>query len=130
MGIMHGGELFVPKLPSMRILDLVSAIAPECAIKYIGIRPGEKIHETLLPKDESPRTIEFKDFFLIQPNLNFWKKNSDIVGGRPIAEDFEYVSGTNSHFLTAKELRQQVGLLFPEEFRRMELERDKIRAIC
>ena len=70
---MVGGEIFVPKLPSMNIMDLAKALAPECTIKTIGIRSGEKIHEIMVPRDDSRHTLEFKDHYIIQPDFHFWK---------------------------------------------------------
>jgi UDP-N-acetylglucosamine 4,6-dehydratase/5-epimerase len=101
-----GGELFVPKIPSMNIMDLAKAIGPECKIKIIGIRPGEKLHEVMIPRDDARNTLEFDNYYIIQPDFRFFKhrfKNND---GRPVPEDFEYNSGTNSWWLTEEELRK------------------------
>jgi UDP-N-acetylglucosamine 4,6-dehydratase len=108
---MCGGELFVPKIPSMNILDLATAIAPECKIEMIGIRPGEKIHEVMVPRDEARRTIEFDRFYLIQPDFRFWKRLCTWNGGRPIPDDFEYNSGSNPWRLTAQEMGEMVKRL-------------------
>jgi len=107
---MHGGEIFVPKIPSMRITDLVEAIAPGMPIEVIGIRPGEKLHEVMCPADDSHLTLEFSDHFVIRPTIQFnrpsdYTKNALGEEGEPVAEGFEYNSGTNSHFLTVGELR-------------------------
>jgi len=108
---MCGGELFVPKIPSMNMMDLTTAIAPECKIEIIGIRPGEKIHEVMVPRDEARRTIEFDRFYLIQPDFRFWKRLCTWNGGRPIPDDFEYNSGSNPWRLTAQEMGEMVKRL-------------------
>jgi UDP-N-acetylglucosamine 4,6-dehydratase len=94
--IMRGGEIFVPRLPSARVLDLARAVAPECRVEIIGIRPGEKLHETLLTEDEARRALEFEDFFVVQPGpfLRWWD-NGHLNGCRPVAEDFHYSSDRN-----------------------------------
>ena len=74
---MHGGEIFVPKLPSVRIIDLASAMAPELPQRVVGIRPGEKIHEIMCPADDSHLTIEFDDHFVIRPTITFTSRNND-----------------------------------------------------
>ena len=108
---MQGGEIFVPKIPSMRIMDLVEAIAPEIKTEIIGIRPGEKLHEIMCPLDSYYLTLEFKDHYVIKPTINFaqtidYTKNAISEIGRPVQENFEYNSGTNPHFLTIEELRE------------------------
>lgn len=109
---MLGGEIFVPKIPSMRITDLVKSFGPEIGIKVIGIRPGEKLHEVMCPADDSHLTLEFSDHFLIRPSITFYNSSNNFainaVGeqGCPVAQGFEYNSGTNSHFLTIDELRE------------------------
>ena len=108
---MQGGELFVPKIPSMRILDLAEAIAPGVPTKIIGIRPGEKLHEVMCPSDMFYETLEFKDHFVIKPSIEFGKnidytKNRLGEEGYPVPDGFEYSSGTNDVFLTVEELRE------------------------
>ena len=105
---MHGGELFVPKIPSMRITDLARAIAPECPTEIIGIRPGEKLHEAMISEDDSRQTLEFDDHFLIEPQFPWWRENSmgRHPGGRPVAEGFSYSSQTNTQWLSTEELRE------------------------
>jgi UDP-N-acetylglucosamine 4,6-dehydratase len=105
---MVGGELFVPKIPSMNIMDLAKAIAPECKIKFIGIRPGEKLHEVMIPRDEARNTLGFKNYYVIQPDFRFFARRFKNKGGKTIPEDFEYNSGTNTWWLTAKELRKMI----------------------
>lgn len=104
---MQGGELFVPKIPSMNIMDLAKAIGPECEIKIVGIRPGEKLHEAMITEDDARHTIEFDDYYVIQPEFNWWSKENK-VGSKPLASDFNYVSDTNSQWLTIEELRELV----------------------
>jgi UDP-N-acetylglucosamine 4,6-dehydratase len=108
---MQGGEIFVPKIPSMRILDLAKSIAPELAIKIIGIRPGEKLHEIMCPADDSHLTLEFDDHFVISPSITFVQQPDFSVNdlgekGKPVAQGFEYNSGTNTDFLSIEELRK------------------------
>ena len=105
--MIRGGEIFVPKIPSVKIIDLGNIFAENCKIEYIGIRPGEKIHECLLIEDESRHTKEFDDFFVIEPeqplwSYKFWKE------GKQIQEGFKYTSDTNPQWLTIKELREMV----------------------
>lgn len=101
---MVGGELFVPKIPSMNIMDLAKVIAPECKIEIIGIRPGEKLHELMITRDDVRRTLEFDDYYLIQPEFYFWKRRYNHDTGKPVPEDFEYNSGTNPWRLTEEEM--------------------------
>ena len=102
---MHGGEIFVPKIPSMRIIDLAKAIAPNCEIEIIGIRPGEKIHECLLTEDEARHSLEFDDFFVIEPEHPWWKVDL-WKGGRKLPEGFRYTSDKNTQWLTIEDLRK------------------------
>ena len=111
---MYGGEIFVPKIPSMRILDLVESLAPGLPIKNIGIRPGEKLHEIMCPADDSHLTLEFADHFVICPSIRFisqvdYSANAFGETGVPVQEGFDYSSGTNPHFLTVEELRGMNG---------------------
>jgi len=108
---MVGGELFVPKIPSMNIMDLAKAIAPECKTEIVGIRPGEKLHEVMVSKDDARRTLEFGSYFLIQPDFNYWGERFTNNGGRPVADEFEYNSGTNTHWLTIEELKEVIKTL-------------------
>jgi UDP-N-acetylglucosamine 4,6-dehydratase len=105
---MIGGELFVPKLPSMNIMDLVKSIAPECKVKTVGIRPGEKLHEIMIPKEEARKTLEFETYYVIQPNFGFWKHRFINNDGTPVPEDFEYNSGKNTWLLTENELKEMI----------------------
>ena len=105
---MVGGELFVPKIPSMTIMDLAKAIAPECKTEIIGIRPGEKLHEVMVPRDEARRTLEFKNHYIIQPDFRFFSCRFKNRSGNPVSEDFEYSSGNNSQWLTVERLRAMI----------------------
>lgn len=102
---MRGGEVFVPKLPSMNVVDLAKAVAPECATKVVGIRPGEKLHEVMVPRDDARNAIEFDDHYVIQPDFHFWRERYESGGGRLVPEDFEYNSGTNPWKLSVDEMR-------------------------
>lgn len=108
---MHGGEIFVPKIPSMRIMDLAESLAPGMPTRIIGIRPGEKLHEIMCPADDSHLTLEFDDHFIICPSITFtqpvdYKLNAIGEIGEPVKQGFEYNSGTNPIFLTVEELRE------------------------
>ena len=108
---MHGGELFVPKIPSARIVDLASALAPDLPHRLVGIRPGEKLHEMMISRDDSNHTFEFAEHFVIAPSIVFTEQSDYSVDGlgekgEPVAEGFEYVSDSNAHYLTIDELRQ------------------------
>jgi len=102
---MVGGELFVPKLPSMNIMDLAKIIAPDCKTEIIGIRSGEKLHELLITKDDARKTLEFEDHYMIQPEFYFWPHRYKGEIGKPVADDFEYNSGTNLWKLSVEEMQ-------------------------
>lgn len=106
---MYGGELFVPKIPSAHIIDLAKAVAPHLPHRLIGIRPGEKLHELMISRDDSLHTLEFRDHYVITPSIRFvegsdYACNAKGEVGQPVAEDFEYASNTNSWFLTPDEI--------------------------
>jgi UDP-N-acetylglucosamine 4,6-dehydratase len=105
---MTGGEVFIPKIPSTRILDIAQAVAPECATKIVGIRPGEKLHECMIPQDEARQTLQFDDHFVITPALRFWTERAIGQGGRPCGPDFSYSSDNNDHWLTIEQIRQMI----------------------
>ena len=117
---MHGGEIFVPKIPSVRIVDLATAIAPELEQHVVGIRPGEKLHEIMCPADDSHLTFEFDDHYVLSPTIRFHRGDIDYAAnrlgekGKPVAQGFEYNSGSNDVFLTPAEI---------VEFNRVALER-------
>jgi UDP-N-acetylglucosamine 4,6-dehydratase len=108
---MHGGEIFVPKIPSIRITDLAEAMAPGMPTRIVGIRPGEKLHEVMCPRDDSHLTLEFADHYVIQPTITFWEGEhsygTNALGetGRPVEQGYEYNSGTNPHFFNVEEIR-------------------------
>ncbi len=104
---MHGGEVFIPKIPSMNIMDLVAAIAEGCSVEHVGIRPGEKLHEVLVSEDEARSTLDLPDMYLIQP-LHPWWKVSAIPGSQPVSDGFRYASDSNSQWLTIPQLRELV----------------------
>jgi UDP-N-acetylglucosamine 4,6-dehydratase len=110
-GRMQGGEIFVPRIPSMRILDLVEAMSPSMAIKTVGIRPGEKLHEIMCPKDDSHLTVRFGDHYVISPTIIFtnpitYTRNATGEEGQPVADGFEYSSDTNPDFMSVEDLRR------------------------
>jgi UDP-N-acetylglucosamine 4,6-dehydratase len=109
---MDGGEIFVPKLPSMKIVDLARALLPGCEIEMIGIRPGEKLHEVMVPRDDARVTLEFDDYYVIEPAFNFWSRKNYMAanGGKGVDEDFEYSSDSNGLWLTADDLRHHLDL--------------------
>jgi UDP-N-acetylglucosamine 4,6-dehydratase len=104
---MQGGEIFVPKIPSTRIMDLVKLVAPSAKVKYIGVRPGEKIHEVLISEDESRQTLEFADMFIIQPHHKWWSAKY-FSHGRSLAEGFRYTSNNNPQQLSSKQLQKMI----------------------
>lgn len=101
---MQGGEVFVPKIPSMKIMDLVAVIAPGCSIEYTGIRPGEKLHEALISEDEARHTLELDDMYVIQP-AHAWWQNNHWHNGKSLPDGFQYTSNTNTRWLTGHELQ-------------------------
>jgi len=108
---MHGGEIFVPKIPSARIVDLAEALAPGRRLRDIGIRPGEKLHELMVTRDDGRGTIEFADHYVIQPSISFnvhpnFHCNAIGQNGKSVANNFEYRSDTNPCFLSVPEIRQ------------------------
>tara|TARA_X000001036_G_scaffold439845_1_gene492645 strand:- start:13165 stop:14151 length:987 start_codon:yes stop_codon:yes gene_type:complete len=107
---MLGGEIFVPKIPSVRILDLAKAIAPKLKIKEIGIRPGEKLHEILCPVDSAHSTYSFKNYYLIEPEiLMFNRKKRNQLKKKKVKENFEYNSENNKDFLTVKQIKEKIS---------------------
>jgi UDP-N-acetylglucosamine 4,6-dehydratase/5-epimerase len=110
---MHGGEVFVPRIPSARITDLAEAVAPGLPHRVIGIRPGEKLHEVMCPLDDSHLTLAFDDHYVIQPSITFYKhpdyhQNGLGETGENVSPEFEYSSGSNSHFLSVPEIRELI----------------------
>lgn len=113
---MHGGEIFIPKIPSYKILDVAKAIAPEAEIKFIGIRPGEKLHELMIPEDDARHTLEFKDSFIIQPDFPWWESGYKLekAGGKPCPDGFSYRSDTNTEWLSVEDIQELVGSFIKE----------------
>jgi len=101
---MQGGEVFVPKLPSMKIMDLAKAVAPECDIEVIGIRPGEKIHEALITEEEGRNTVSYNGMYVIIPTHSWWQKQN-YNSAQGLAEGFVYTSNANDQWLTADDLK-------------------------
>lgn len=107
IGQMKGGEIFIPKIPSMKITDLAEAIAPGVKRKIIGIRPGEKIHEILLTEEEASHTKEFSEYFIIEPEHPFWSSRH-LSAGKVLPHHFRYTSGENTEWLTKQELMKTI----------------------
>jgi UDP-N-acetylglucosamine 4,6-dehydratase/5-epimerase len=107
---MSGGEIYVPKIPSVKIMDLAKAMAPQLPVKIIGIRPGEKLHEVMCPSDDSHLTIEFEDYFVISPSIVFFNRSNEFTtndlgeSGIYVEKGFDYSSGNNDHFLSISEV--------------------------
>ena len=105
---MFGGEVFVPKIPSMKVTDLAQAMAPGCTVDYIGIRPGEKLHEVLVSEDESLHTLELDDMFVVQPSHPWWGRDS-WQAGRALTDGFSYSSLNNTQWLDAEQLQTLIS---------------------
>ena len=105
--IMHGGEIFVPKIPSMRVVDLAKAIAPEARLEFVGIRPGEKLHEEMISVDDARRTLDIGDRYVIQPEFAWWGR--DHLNGKPVPEGFAYTSDRNDTWLDVEGLRRLIA---------------------
>ena len=102
---MHGGEIFVPKIPSMKLVDMAEALAPGCETRFVGIRPGEKLHEVLVSEDEARNTLELDDMFVIQPAHSWWKQDN-WKDARPLPDGFRYTSDNNQQWLSAFDLEE------------------------
>jgi UDP-N-acetylglucosamine 4,6-dehydratase/5-epimerase len=107
IGLMRGGEIFVPKLPSTRILDLVEAVAPGCRVEFVGIRPGEKLHEALISEDEARQAVEQDTMFVLEPLHPSWAY-TPWAAGRRLAAGASYTSFANDRFLTPEEMRRLI----------------------
>jgi len=107
---MYGGEIFVPKIPSYRILDIAEAIAPNCKIEHIGIRPGEKLHEEMITRTDAISSLEFDKYFVILPSVDLWdaKDYCEQYKGKRCAEGFQYNSGENTEWLTVNDIRELI----------------------
>lgn len=111
---MWGGELFVPKIPSYRIVDVAAAIAPDARLEVVGIRPGEKLHEEMITSTDSLSTVEFDDYYVILPTMRLWdveefRRSSSASEGRMVADGFAYNSGTNDDFLSVGQIRDLIA---------------------
>jgi len=108
---MEGGEIFVPKIPSVSIGDIAQAVAPECSTKVIGVRPGEKMHECMIPADEARLTLEFDDHFIVQPSARPWSTGDPhyLAKGKLCPDGFNYSSDNNTHWLSVSELRDIIA---------------------
>jgi UDP-N-acetylglucosamine 4,6-dehydratase len=109
---MHGGELFVPKIPSTDIMTLAEAMAPECVKETIGIRPGEKLHELMIGEDDARRTRDMGKYYVVQPEFPWWD-GKVVSEGRLVSDGFSYRSDTNPQRLSVREVRdvlQTLGL--------------------
>ena len=106
---MHGGEVFVPKIPSTTIVDLAKAIAPDASIDFIGIRPGEKLHEVLISEDEARSTVELEDMYVVQPALSSWFGYEWEGKGKKLDDGFRYTSNTNSEWLDIDQIKEIVA---------------------
>ena len=102
--LMQGGELYVPRIPSMRILDLVEAVAPDATTHEIGIRPGEKVHEEMIAADDSPRTLRLADRYVVQPTIATWGYQPP-ADGQPVPAGFTYRSDSNEQWLSVADMR-------------------------
>ncbi|MDP3588486.1 MAG: UDP-N-acetylglucosamine 4,6-dehydratase (inverting) [Sulfuricurvum sp.] len=117
---MHGGETFIPKIPSMKVSDVAFAIAPDMPHKNVGIRPGEKMHEVMCPRDDSHLTLEFHDHYVIKPTIQFTEKSDFALNncgetGTPVEYGFKYSSDTNTQWLSAEALLEKIALTQDEE---------------
>ncbi|QAZ69633.1 UDP-N-acetylglucosamine 4,6-dehydratase (inverting) [Solidesulfovibrio carbinolicus] len=106
--VMHGGEIFIPKLPSMTVGDMADALCPGCRRVITGVRPGEKIHEVMIPLNEARNAYEFDNYYVIKPAYRFFERTSEFFAGTKVPENFEYSSETNTAWLTREELLRLV----------------------
>jgi UDP-N-acetylglucosamine 4,6-dehydratase len=109
---MKGGEIFVPRIPSMNIMDLATAIAPDCETEIIGIRPGEKLHEVMVTADDARHTVAYQDYFAILPSYHNWTREDMYLssGGERCEDGFRYSSDLNDRWLSVSALRETLGL--------------------
>lgn len=117
---MHGGETFIPKIPSMKVVDVATAIAPNMPHRNVGIRPGEKMHEVMCPRDDSHLTLEFHDHYVIKPSIQFTESSDFALNnlgeiGKPVEYGFKYSSETNTQWLSPEELLEKIALTQNEE---------------
>ena len=100
---MRGGEIFIPKIPSMKIVDFAKAIGPDCNLEFVGIRPGEKLHEIMITEDDSRYTLELDDRYIITPVLSFWDNQYNLKG-KIVPENITYKSDTNKQWIEGEEI--------------------------
>jgi UDP-N-acetylglucosamine 4,6-dehydratase len=112
LSLVRGGETFVPKIPSMRILDVATALAPWAELRTVGVRPGEKLHEVLLTEDEARHSYDARDRYVIMPQRAFWHEDGR-VRGAPLADGFRYASDTNERWLSIEELQEMAAAIEP-----------------
>lgn len=117
LGRMHGGETFIPKIPSMRIIDLAQAMAPDCKHEITGIRPGEKLHEIMIPADEARQTREFNTYYIIHPSFHMWETDKVKLyeggEGMPVDKGFAYTSDNNDRWMTSDDLAAMISEVAP-----------------
>jgi UDP-N-acetylglucosamine 4,6-dehydratase len=107
---MQGGEIFVPKIPSMKVVDLAKSVAPNLPHELVGIRPGEKLHEIMITEDDSRMTLELQDRYVICPPTERWSRaHLDKLGARPVTEGFSYTSDRNTEWLDDKGMNKLIG---------------------
>ncbi|HHV71413.1 MAG TPA: UDP-N-acetylglucosamine 4,6-dehydratase (inverting) [Clostridia bacterium] len=112
----RGGETYISKIPSFKITDLAKAMLPDCTLKEVGIREGEKIHEVMITKDDSRNTYEYEKHYIIYPHFDWWNSRGKIApGGKPVEDCFEYNSGTNVDWLDVEEIRKRLVKLELED---------------
>ena len=109
LGLMQGGELFVPKIPAMRMTDLALSMAPHLPHKIIGIRPGEKLHEVMITTDDAPQTLELADRYVVQPALSWWHAEGHASRGKPVRGSFRYGSDNNPDRLDCARLQAMLA---------------------
>lgn len=110
LGMMSGGEIFVPKIPSMRVVDLARALAPSLPHRFIGIRPGEKLHEVMITEDDARQTLEIKDRYIMRPPNDAWRNDAlPLQGARQVVEGFRYSSDTNSEWVDVDVLKKALA---------------------
>lgn len=112
---MQGGELFVKKIPSMKVTELAQAIAPALSLKKVGIRPGEKIHEMMITREDARSTLEFNDYYVVQPEFHFWGARSLYKNAATVDPEFEYHSGQNNRWLTIDQMKAMITTLPVED---------------
>lgn len=105
----RGGETFIAKIPSFKIIDLAKAILPGCTMREVGIREGEKLHEVMITKEDAAHTYEYDKYYIVYPHMSWWVEDKIISGGKKVAPRFEYSSGNNTQWLSVEELRELVS---------------------